>query len=115
MNETSTLPVFAYVFPKEQLVLGRDLDDVFADPSLTSSRFIGDLTLFEYIRGIEDNDTTLKEPRVWRLLIENNNWIYCFPALESDAGKKQVPPVLAISIDKKGQLMILAPAIPSNK
>ncbi|MGB5594088.1 MAG: hypothetical protein WBM62_08690, partial [Crocosphaera sp.] len=34
VNETSTLPVFTYVFPKEELVLGRNLDDVFTDPSL---------------------------------------------------------------------------------
>lgn len=115
VHETSTLPVFVYIFPKEQLVLGRDLDDVFADPSLTESRFIGDLTLFQYIRGLENNEPTLKEPRVWRLLIENNNWIYCFPGLNSNAHKKQVPPVLAISTDKKGQSLILAPGIPRSK
>ncbi|MDJ0729198.1 MAG: hypothetical protein QNJ33_04320 [Crocosphaera sp.] len=112
VNETSTLPVFTYIFPQEELVLGRDLDDVFNDPSLKDSRFIGDFTLFDYLRGLEDNDPTLKEPRVWRLLLENNNIIYCFFGLDKNADKQQVPPVLAIKTDKKGQVMILSPSIP---
>ncbi|MGK7880749.1 MAG: hypothetical protein AB4060_11700 [Crocosphaera sp.] len=112
VNETSTLPVFTYIFPKGQLVLGRDLDNIFTDPSLKDSRFIGDLSLFEYIRGLEDNDTSLKEPRIWRLLLENNNIIYCFFALNKSADKKQVPLILAIKTDKKGQVMIFAPSIP---
>ncbi len=117
VNETSTLPVFTYIFPKEQLVLGRNLDrdsdEFFYDLKLSDShfRFIGDLTLFESIWQKEINDTKLKPPRVWRLLLENNKVIYCFPALNSDADKKQVPPVLAIKTDKKGQVMILSPPI----
>ncbi|MEL4895803.1 hypothetical protein [Crocosphaera sp. Alani8] len=112
VNETSTLPVFTYIFSQEQLVLGRNLDDVFTDPSLKYSRFIGDFTLFDYLRGREDNDPNLKEPRIWRLLIENNKIIYCFFGLDKNADKKQVPAVLAIKTDKKGQVMILAPSIP---
>ncbi len=112
VNETSTLPVFTYIFPKQQSVLGRDLDNIFTDPSLKDSRFIGDLSLFEYIRGLEDNDTSLKTPRVWRLLLENNQVIYCFPALNSNADRKEVPPVLAIKTSQTGQVMILSPSIP---
>ncbi|ACB53819.1 hypothetical protein cce_4471 [Crocosphaera subtropica ATCC 51142] len=115
INETSTLPVFTYIFPKEDLVLGRNLDDVFIDPSLEDYRFIGDLSLFDYLRGLEDNDPSLKEPRIWRLLLENNNVIYCFFGLDKTADKKQVPAVLAIKTDKKGQVMILAPSIPKLK
>lgn len=113
INETSTLPVFTYIFPKENLVLGRDLEDVFIDPSLKDYRFIGDFTLFDYIRGLEDNDLSLKEPRIWRLLLENNNTIYCFLGLDKTADKNQVPAVLAIKTDKKGQVMILSPSIPN--
>lgn len=109
INDTSTLPVFTYVFPEKQLVLGRKLDDIFLNPALDKYHIIGDLTLFESLRGIETNDTTLLSPRVWRLLLENNNWIYCFPALSSNAAKNEVPPVLAIRQDKEGQLMILSP------
>ncbi|MDJ0580356.1 hypothetical protein [Crocosphaera sp.] len=112
INETSTLPVFTYIFPKDKLVLGRDLDDIFTNPSLKNSRFIGDLSLFEYIRGFEDNDPTLKEPRIWRLLLENNDIIYCFFGLDKNADKKQVPAVLAIKTYNQGQVMILAPSIP---
>lgn len=109
INDTSTLPVFTYVFPEKQLVLGRKLDDIFLNPALDKYHIIGDLTLFESLRGIETNDTTLSPLRVWRLLLENNNWIYCFPALSSNAAKNEVPPVLAIRQDKEGQLMILSP------
>ena len=112
VNKTSTLPVFTYIFPKEKLVLGRDLDDIFTDPSLKDSRFIGDFSLFDYLRVLEDNAPTLKEPRIWRLLLENNNVIYCFFGLDKNADKKQVPPVLAIKTNKKGQVMILSPTIP---
>ncbi|EAZ88766.1 hypothetical protein [Crocosphaera chwakensis] len=115
INQTSTLPVFTYIFPKEDLVLGRNLDDIFIDPSLEDYRFIGDLTLFDYLRGLEDNDPSLKEPRIWRLLLENNKIIYCFFGLDKTADKKQVPAVLAIKTDKKGQVMILAPSIPKVK
>ncbi len=114
INETSTLPVFTYVFPAKQLVLGRKLDDILINPALKEHHIIGDLNLFKRLRGIETNDTTLSPPRVWRLLLENNNWIYCFPALSSDAPKNEVPPVLAIRQDKEGQLLILAPESPSN-
>ena len=114
INKTSTLPVFTYVFPEKQLVLGRKLDDIFINPALDKYHIIGDLTLFNTLRGIETNDATLPQPRVWRLLRENNNWIYCFPALSRDAPKNKVPPVLAIRQDKEGELMILAPESPST-
>ena len=112
INETSTLPVFTYIFPKEQLVLGRYLDDIFTDTSFKDSRFIGDFDLFKAIWKKENNDTKLTPPRVWRLLLENNKVIYCFPALNIDADRKQVPPVLAIKTSKTGQVMILSPSIP---
>ena len=111
INDTSTLPVFTYVFPDKQLVLGRKLGDIFTDPALKKYHIIGDLTLFNYLRGSETNDTTSSPPRVWRLLLENNNWIYCFPALSKDALTNEVPTVLAIRQDKEGQLMILSPSI----
>ncbi|MDJ0661810.1 MAG: hypothetical protein QNJ42_20350 [Crocosphaera sp.] len=110
INETSTLPVFTYIFPKENLVLGRDLDDVYTSPSFKDSRFIGDLGLFDYVQGREDNDP--EKPRIWRLLLENNNIIYCFFGLDKNADKNQAPAVLAIKTDKKGQVIILSPSVP---
>jgi hypothetical protein len=118
VNETSTLPVITLVLPEKQIALGRNLDEsvdkngikkFFIDPSLKGYRIIGDKGLFDDLRGKETNDSEIDPPRVWRLLLENNNWSYLFPALpvKSDADRR--PPILAIKEDKEGQLMILAP------
>jgi hypothetical protein len=113
VNETSTLPVITVILPEKQIALGRNLDNLLLDPSLKGYRIIGDKELFNYLRGQESNDSKANPPRVWRLLLENNKWIYFFPALSAKSKKNERPPVLAINQDKEGQLMILAPDLPS--
>jgi hypothetical protein len=50
-----------------------------------------------------------KQPVVWRLLIENNNWVYLFPAMSPDAKPNQRPSVLAVNTgDGRVQLLILS-------
>lgn len=113
VNETSTLPVITLVLPEKQIALGRNLDNLLLDPSLKGYRIIGDKELFDYLRGKENNDSRTNPPRVWRLLLENNKWTYVFPALSAQSQDDERPPILAINQDKEGQLMILAPVIPS--
>ena len=110
INDTSLLPVVTFVIPKKSSILGRNLDNLFVDPSLKGYRIIGDKGLFDYLRGRETNDVaTPDNPRVWRLLLENNGWFYLFPALPPKADRDQRPPVLAIRANGSGELMILSP------
>lgn len=113
VNETSTLPVITLVLPEKQIALGRNLDNLLLNPSLKGYRIIGDKKLFDDLRGKENNDSGANPPRVWRLLLENNKWTYVFPALSAQSQDDERPPILAINQDKEGQLMILAPVIPS--
>ncbi len=110
INNTSLLPVVTFVTPEKDSVLGRNLDNVFLNPSLEGYRIIGDKGLFDYLRGRETNDVaTPDNPRVWRLLLENNGWFYFFPALPPNPERDQRPPVLAIRANGSGELMILSP------
>ncbi len=110
INDTSLLPVITFVIPENISVLGRNLDNLFLDPSLKGYRIIGDKGLFDYLRGRETNDVAAPDnPRVWRLLLENNGWFYLFPALPPKADRDRRPPILAIRANGTGELMILSP------
>lgn len=110
INNTSLLPVVTFVTPEKGSVLGRNLDNVFVNPSLKGYRIIGDKGLFDYLRGRETNDvSTPDNPRVWRLLLENNGWFYLFPALPPKSDRDRRPPVLAIRAKGNDELMILSP------
>lgn len=115
VNDTSTLPVITLVLPEKQIVIGRNPDDVFTDPSLKSYRIIGETKLLEDLRGKETNDSKVNPPRVWRLLIQNNNWTYVFRALSPHSADNERPAILAIREDREGQLMILAPDVPKSQ
>lgn len=107
VNEKSTKPIVTLVTKSENLALGRNLDNLIDNPSLKGFRIIGDVDNFRSILGRETNDTTNPDqPRVWRLLIQNNGWIYIFPALPSDAKPNQRPPLLAVNAEE-GQLQLM--------
>ena len=110
VNHTSTRPIVSVVSAKDKLPLGRNLDDILIDPSLKNSHIIGDVEQFKDILGQEINDSTdPKQPIVWRLLIESNDWVYVFPSMPSDAQFNQRPPVLAINTGDGGvQLLIIS-------
>ncbi len=107
VNNTSTRPIVTLVSPSDKMALGRNPDDLLTNPPLKNSRIIGDVDQFKQIFGRETNDTTNPEqPIVWRLLIENNNWVYLFPAMPPGAKANQRPPVLAINTGE-GQVQLL--------
>ncbi|MDJ1183819.1 hypothetical protein [Roseofilum casamattae] len=122
----STLPVVALVIPEDQLPLGRLLKDSLIDssiddggslidPSIEGFRYFGQSGMVKDIFGDEDNyigDGTDLPERVWRLLLEQDDWIY----LVQTFPKSQSPPrVVAIKESMNGeQLMILAPTIESQ-
>ena len=111
VNETSTRPIVTLVSPGDKMALGRNLDDLVIDPPLKGYRIIGDVEQFKQIFRRETNHTTTDPQQriVWRLLIENNNWVYLFPAMPSRAKINQRPPVLAINTgDGHVQLLILS-------
>jgi hypothetical protein len=110
VNNTSTRPIVTLVSPSDKIALGRNPDDLLTNPPLKNSRIIGDVDQFRQIFGRETNDTTNPlQPIVWRLLIENNSWVYLFPAMPPGAKTNQRPPVLAINTgDGRVQLLILS-------
>jgi hypothetical protein len=108
VNNTSTRPIITLVSAKDKLPLGRNLDDPFINPSLKDSHIIGNVEQFRKIFGQETNDTTdPKNPIVWRLLIESNNWVYLFPSMPPGAKFNQRPPVLAINIGDGGVNLLI--------
>ena len=110
INSSSTLPVITLIVNEENTVLGRKLDDLFTNPSLKGYRIFGDKGLFDDVRTTELNDFYNREqPRVWRLLIEQESWIYLIRTLPSNVEVKTRPPVLAIQKSFGDQLMILSP------
>jgi hypothetical protein len=113
VNQTSTRPIVTLVSPSpsdKKRALGRNLNDLLSDSSRNDYRIIGDVEQFEQIVGRETNDTTNpNQPVVWRLLVENNSWVYLFPALPPKATANQRAPVLAINTgDGQVQLLILS-------
>ena len=119
----STLPIVALVIPQEQLPLGRllkdslvdlsiDNVDQFYDPSIEGFRYFGESRMVTNTFGEEGNeigDSTAAPERIWRLLLEQDDWIYLvqtFPESQSN------PRVVAIKESSRGeQLMILAPTL----
>ncbi|MBD2249107.1 hypothetical protein [Nostoc sp. FACHB-888] len=112
-GQNSTLPVVALITPEEKFAVGRKLDDIFTNPSLKGYRIIGDIGLFDDLRGREDTDiiTNPKQPRVWRLLLERGGWIYLFRALPPNAKPNEIPSVLAIQQSDKGHIIIRSPEV----
>lgn len=107
VNNTSTRPIVSLVSAKDKLPLGRNLDNLFTNPSLKESRIFGDVEQFnQTFKGIND-DTD--QSTVWRLLIESNGWVYVFPSMPSEAKFDQRPRVLAINTGDGGvQLLIIS-------
>lgn len=110
IGPNSTLPVVTLITPEKQLPLGRLLEDSFVDPSVEGFRFFGDYEAFKKILAKENTDVRGKEPRVWRLLLERDGWIYLIPSSLEEHQTRKVPPVVAIQKSIPGNyIMILNP------
>ena len=108
VNQTSSLPVVTLVFAKNEAALGRQIDDLFVNPD--GLRVVGDLEQYNRLLGqeltdIEDPD----QPRVWRLLLNQNGALYIFPALPKK-DRFLRPPVLVIQASSS-KLTILSPRV----
>ncbi|MBP0015768.1 MAG: hypothetical protein J7525_22000 [Roseofilum sp. SID3] len=110
IGPNSTLPVVTLITPEDRLPLGRLLEDEFIDPSVQGFRFFGDHEAFENILAKENTDIRGRQPRVWRLLLERDGWIYLIDTSLEEPQTRKVPPVVAIQKSIHGdQLMILNP------
>jgi len=111
VNNTSTLPVVTLVTLNDRLLLGRNPEDTSTTPPLRQYRFIGDEGLLEVLQIQGYNDTLdPKNPRVWRLLMKRDGWIYLFRTLAATAGSDERPLVLAVKEGDFGEpLMLLSP------
>ncbi|MEG4582186.1 hypothetical protein QUA71_21610 [Microcoleus sp. MON1_C5] len=112
-GENSSLPAVALIAKQDNIALGRKLDDPTLRLDPKGFKAIGDAGLFADLSKRDYTDiNNLKEPRVWRLLLERGNWIYLFPALTKEQQKdpKARPPVMAIQQSQSGdQLLIVSP------
>ena len=104
VNETSTLPIITAIM-SENSPLGRKLDN----PLLNTSQFriIGDQTLYENLLGKELTNTAIPQKRVWRLLIDQENYLYIFPALPEKNRQLSVPLIALYKRDNATQSLIL--------
>ena len=113
-TNTSTLPTIALVMSEEgsKVALGRSLSDATLDPSLQGFRLFGDRSLFNEIYRKEDsNPDNLQNPRIWRILSNQGQWIYLFSSLPGSPGRgNERPLVLGIQQTGGEQQLILGPA-----
>jgi hypothetical protein len=97
-SDTSLLPIATVIFPKEDVVLGRRLEQPLFNSSLNGFAVVGDLGRFQQLRGRELNDTTIPTQPVWRLLLDGDGWLYLIPSIPPGmAGDRSLrPTVLAL-------------------
>ena len=115
INSTSQLSILTLVLPEKHLAVGRKVDDDFTDIPLKGYRILGETRLLDDLLGKETNDSLIKEPRVWRLLIYNNGWIFLFRGLSIYSAPNDRPVILAIHEKNEGNLMVLAPNVPMSE
>jgi len=108
-NDTSRLPVITLVQTEKGLGLGYSPKD--KTYSLSDKvRLIGDVTLFENMRGREVKiPSSSSQIGDWRLLVSSKGWLYLFQALPPNSAPKNRPLVLAVREGGGEQLMILSP------
>jgi hypothetical protein len=109
-NDLSSLPVVALLQPEKEFGLGRNLENLFIDPSLQKTRLIGDVGLFEQLQKIDTRvPGDSSESGDWRLLVSSNGWLYLFRTLPQNlVSEKRRPLVLAVR-EGGEQMMILSP------
>ena len=106
----STLPVVTFITPN-RIPMGRLLDKPFEDPSISGFHIFGDRNSFDSLLRLEDSDPEdTQEPRVWRLLLDRDGWIYLIPTNPKGDNQNKFPPVVVVQKSMYGdQMMILTP------
>lgn len=113
VNETSRLPVVTTIIRNENAAIGRNLNDIFDNPS--GFRVIGNHVLYERLLGTELTDLRDQEsPRVWRLLIDRDGYYYIFPALPNKDMKQSFPVLIIYENSNNVQLTIISSEAAKN-
>ncbi|MFN9546690.1 MAG: hypothetical protein ACK6AD_06430 [Cyanobacteriota bacterium] len=107
VNETSTLPVITMAMTGREAVIGRDLDQLLANPQ--GVRLLGSRERYEALLGSELNG---QEGRAtWRLLSDAGGQLLVIPSLPAAEAGGKAPPVLLFPEGGKGdRLLLLSPA-----
>ena len=107
-SPASNLPAISFIVKETQFPLGGKLDNILGAAPVKGFTIIGDRGMFESLQNKYDTDITTdrNQPRVWRLLLEQNGWFYIFHNLPANATPDQRPLVLAL---KENQMLILGP------
>jgi len=116
-GENSSLPAVVLIAKQDNIALGRKLDDPTLRLAPKGFKAIGDAGLFADLSKIDYTDiNNPKEPRVWRLLLERDTWIYLFPALTKEQQKdpKARPPVIAVQQSQSGDQLLIISTAPSQ-
>lgn len=117
-NDTSTLPIVAYISHSEEFPLGRNLAQPLLNSSLKNFRVIGDFNLFRQLQGRDLTDKTIPNQPVWRMLLGGNEWVYLVPSIPGGISQNSSvrPPVIAMRTAKSvSDLMLLSPAQSANQ
>lgn len=117
VNATSTLPVVALVGPRQETVLGADLQvlndggEPIADVAVDGSVLIGERLLAKSVRAT--NLTNPADDLVWRLLTYgDNSWLYLIQTIPAGSPPGTAPLVVAVPNARRGQMLILSPRLP---
>jgi hypothetical protein len=103
VNETSSLPLVTLAMKGQEAVIGRDLDQPFANPA--GVRLLGSRERYEVLLGAELNPE--EQGTTWRLLAETGEQLLVIPTLPKGTTRSKSPPVLLFN--KGDRLIILSP------
>jgi hypothetical protein len=106
-TETSTLPLVTLAMKESSAVIGRDLDQPFANPA--GVRVFGSRERYEALLGAELNPADQRT--TWRLLADTGNQVLVIPTLPKAQTTSKAPPVLLFNTsDQSPPLVVLSPA-----
>jgi hypothetical protein len=107
VDDTSTLPLITMAMPAKEAVIGRDPDQLLANPS--GVRLFGSRERYDALLGAELNPEV--GGRRWRLLSDAGGRLLVIPSLPAAAAGGKAPPLLLFPDGGKGdRLVILSPA-----
>lgn len=107
VDQTSTLPLITIAMNGREAVIGRDLDQILANPQ--GVRLFGGRERYEALLGRELNGP--EGALTWRLLSDAGGQLLVIPSLRAQDAAGKAPPVLLFPEGGKGDTLIfLSPA-----